>query len=157
MFSQYLLAVNYLVMKKLVKAAVVAVSIAAPFLAFAENTAGKLSSIESLVGKLTVLIGVIIPFILALATLVILWGLFNYIAGAGDEEKRAQAKQYIIWGIIGLFVMVSIWGLVNVLKGSFNFNNDTIPAPAIPAAGCPPGQVKTFTTSGAVTCTNQQS
>lgn len=36
-----------------------------------------------------------------------------------NEEKRKQGKQYMIWGIIALFVMVSIWGLVAILTNTF--------------------------------------
>ena len=41
---------------------------------------------------------------------------------ADEEAKRAQGKQYMIWGIIALAVMLSIWGLVGVLKNTFGIN-----------------------------------
>ena len=91
-----------------------------PLFAFAQSG----PDIFGVLGTVDAFVKTLLPFVISLAVLVILWGVFNYIAGAGDEEKRAQAKQYIIWGIIGLFVMVSVWGLVNVLKNTFNLNND---------------------------------
>jgi len=120
-------------MKTFAKAAAVLAFALPPVFAFATN---KISSIEGLIGKLSTLVAAVIPLIMALAVLVIIWGLFNYIAGAGDEEKRAQAKQYIIWGIIGLFVMVSIWGLVNVLRGSFKFDEAPPASVKVPVGGC---------------------
>lgn|SRR3989338_6697614 len=119
-------------MKTFAKAAALLAIAGSPVFAFATT---EISSLEGLINKLSVLVAAVIPFIMALAVLVIIWGLFNYIAGAGDEEKRAQAKQYIIWGIIGLFVMVSIWGLVNVLKGSFDFKDNPPPAVQVPIGG----------------------
>lgn len=115
-------------MKKLLKAAAVGAVGFAPLLAFAQ-----IITIEGIIIRLNSIITTIIPFIIGLAVLVILWGVFNYIAGAGDEEKRAEAKQYVIWGIIGLFVMVSIWGLVQVLEGTFTLKKDVLPAPGFPA------------------------
>jgi len=138
-------------MKKLAKAAAFLAIAGTPLFAFATT---QLTSIESLLTKFASLIAAFLPIIMGLAVLVIMWGIFNYIVGAGDEEKRAQAKQYIIWGIIGLFVMVSIWGLVNVLKGSFDLRNTPLPAPAVPLTGCPPGQTGVVSADGkTVTCT----
>lgn len=64
------------------------------------------------------------PFIIGLAILVILWGIFRYISKAGEEEKRAEGRMFIIYGIIGLFIMISIWGLVNILDKTFLLSKD---------------------------------
>lgn len=64
----------------------------------------------------------IIPFVIGLAVLVFIYGVFNFVTSAGDEEARANAKHLIIWGIIGIFVMVSVWGLVNILTGTFGLD-----------------------------------
>lgn len=113
-------------MKNLFKALVVG-GIAFPMFAFAQTT----RTLFDLMTVLINLIGVIAPFIIGLAVLVILWGVFGYIAGAGDEEKRAQSKLYIIWGIIGLFVMVAIWGLVGIVSRTANFANFTAQSPQV--------------------------
>lgn len=124
-------------MKHLIKAATVGAAVIAPAFVFATGP-----NFFDILGILGTAVNTLLPFVIALAVLIILWGLFNYIAGAGDEEKRAQAKQYIIWGIIGLFVMVSIWGLVNVLGRTFNLTN-TAQSPPQPVGGtrfnCPDG------------------
>jgi hypothetical protein len=44
--------------------------------------------------------------------LAFLWGVIQYITAGADEEKRAGARNYMIYGIIGLFVLVSVWALV---------------------------------------------
>lgn len=61
----------------------------------------------------------IIPFIFALAVLIFIWGVVQYIAGAEEEAKRAKGRQFMIWGIIALAVMVSVWGLVKILGATF--------------------------------------
>ena len=58
---------------------------------------------------------IVIPIIMTLALLYFLWGLAQYILGAGDEEKRKAGRDMMIYGIIALFVMAAVWGLVGVL------------------------------------------
>lgn len=83
----------------------------------------------------------IVPFIIGLAILVVIWGILGYISHAGEEEKRQEAKQFIVWSIIALFIMLSIWGFVNVLVNSFALKNE-IPLrtdiPSIPCIPIPP-------------------
>lgn len=61
----------------------------------------------------------ILPFIFGLAVLVFIYGVVQYMAGAEEEAKREQGRQFIIWGLIALFAMVSVWGLVRVLNNTF--------------------------------------
>ncbi|MBU6390579.1 hypothetical protein KGQ31_03470 [Patescibacteria group bacterium] len=103
----------------------------APLLALAQTNSA--TDAFSLVKILQNIVDVVIPFIVGLAVLVFLYGLFQFISSAGDEEARANAKQLIIWSIIGIFVMVSVWGLVNILSGTFNLNKAvTIPVSTVP-------------------------
>jgi len=68
----------------------------------------------------------VVPFLFALATVGFIWGVMQYYLNPDNEEKRKKGKNFIIGGLIALFVMVSIWGLVGILTGTFNFPN-TIP------------------------------
>ncbi len=115
-----------------------AVSIGLLFSPFSAFALAVTSNFFDLLNRVSAIIQTLVPFIIGLAVLVILWGLFNYIAGAGDEEKRGEAKQYIIWGIIGVFVMVSIWGLVGIVSNTFNIGNTDLPIPGV--VPCDPGQ-----------------
>lgn len=80
-----------------------------------------------LFNNVNALINAFIPFLVGIAVLIIIWGVFTYIAGAGDEEKRAQAKSFIIWGVIGVFIMLSIWGLVSILENSIQLRKEPLP------------------------------
>ena len=64
----------------------------------------------------------VVPFIFALATMIFIWGVAQYIMGANEEAKREKGKQFMIWGIVALTVMVSVWGLVRILGGTFGVN-----------------------------------
>lgn len=91
------------------------------------------TTVPQLLTQIEGILNVIIPFIIGLAVFVILWGIFIYITKAGEEEKRAEAKLYIVWGIIAVFSMLSIWGFVNILVNSFGIQiNPPISYPQAP-------------------------
>jgi hypothetical protein len=55
------------------------------------------------------------------------WGVVKFFFINADEEaKRAQGKQYMIWGIIALAVMLSIWGLVSILGATFGIKTNSV-------------------------------
>lgn len=98
----------------------------APALAFAQNFGtngffGLLDAANTLINRL-------IPFIIALTVLVFLWGVFKFVL-SNDAEGRKEARGYMVWGIVSLFIMVSVWGLVNILVRTFSLNTN---APALP-------------------------
>ncbi|MFA5998005.1 MAG: hypothetical protein WC814_01270 [Candidatus Paceibacterota bacterium] len=59
---------------------------------------------------------IIIPLIFALAFLVFIWGVLKYfIFSIGDEGKRSEGRQFVLWGILGMVVLLSVWGFVNIV------------------------------------------
>ena len=93
-----------------------------------DESGGGIKTILDVIGVAGTIVNTLVPFIIGLAILVILWGLFGYIAHGGEEEKRAESQLFRIWGIIGLFIMVSIWGLVNVVASTFKLENKSAPS-----------------------------
>ncbi len=95
-----------------------------PSIAFAANDVlGIVATVGGLIKFET-------PIISELALLYFFYGLAKFILNAGDEEKRAEGRSIMIWGIIALFVMVSVWGLVRILSQTFiggNTSSVTIP------------------------------
>ena len=81
-------------------------------------------TITGFLGQVSGILNRIIPFIIGLTVFIILWGIFTYITHAAEEEKRVEARQFIIWGIMGVFFMLSIWGFVNLLLNSFDIERD---------------------------------
>ncbi len=70
----------------------------------------------------------LIPLMFALAVVYFVWGVIQFvILGAGEETKRTQGKQCMIWGIIALAVMLSIWGLVAILGSTFGVETNFLP------------------------------
>ena len=70
-----------------------------------------------------VVIEIVNPIILllsAVAFVVFLWGVFEFIVHAGDEGKRAEGKSAILWGLVGLVIIFGAYGIINVALGTFN-------------------------------------
>lgn len=78
------------------------------------------TDIETIVDKIGGIFQAIIPVLLIVAFALFLWGVIKFIFAGGDEEKRKTAKNYIIYGLIGLFVMVAVWGIIRIVLGTFD-------------------------------------
>ena len=99
------------------KKALLPLSYLMPALVFAQDS--DVGGIIPLIGNI---IGALTPIVVALALLYFFWGLAKYILAAGDEAKKDEGKNIMIWGVIALFVMVSIWGIIGLLGETFGID-----------------------------------
>lgn len=59
---------------------------------------------------------VIVPVIFALAFLVFIWGVVNYFfMSGGEDKKREEGRQFVLWGILAMVLLFSVWGVVSLL------------------------------------------
>ena len=61
----------------------------------------------------------VLPIVGALALIGFFWGIIQYVLKADNEEKQREARSYMIYAVIGMFVMFSIFGLVNLIRNTF--------------------------------------
>lgn len=88
------------------------------------------ASAQTVQTVLAIILGIlnqVIPILMVIATIVFLYGVIAYITSAGDEEKQASGKWYMIWGLIGLFIIVAMWGIVRILVNTFGVGGTGIP------------------------------
>lgn len=64
----------------------------------------------------------IIMLLFAIATLVFVYGIFQFINSASADSKRDEGKQKILWGLVGMFIMFGAYGLINVILGTFDID-----------------------------------
>jgi nitrate/nitrite transporter NarK len=55
------------------------------------------------------------------------WGVVQYVINSNEEAKREKGRQFMLWGVIALFVLFAVWGLVALLGNTFNIDVDFIP------------------------------
>ncbi|MFA6408266.1 MAG: hypothetical protein WCW36_02210 [Candidatus Paceibacterota bacterium] len=68
---------------------------------------------------ITQIINPIILLLAASAFVVFLWGVFEFIAHAGDATKRKEGRDAILWGLVGLVIIFGAYGIINVALGTF--------------------------------------
>jgi len=107
-----------------------------PLLSFAAadstNSCAKITLDTSSIGKIlnyfTCLIKEsVMPLLITLAVVGFIWGVIQFFLGAENEDKRKKGKQFMIWGLIAIFVIVSVWGLVGVISSTFGIDKTIIP------------------------------
>ena len=77
------------------------------------------SGIGKFINDIKGILNAVIPLLMIAATVFFLWGVLQFVTSGGDEEKRKEGRDHIIYGLIGLFVMVAVWGLVGAIQGTF--------------------------------------
>ncbi|MDO8594175.1 MAG: hypothetical protein Q7R93_01530 [bacterium] len=105
----------------------------------AGNVGSGITTFDGLIGRANAILNTLVPVLIGLAVFIVIWGVFGYITHADEEEKRAEAKQFILWGVIFIFFMVSIWGFINILVNSFDLSKTAPTArPTLPCIIVPP-------------------
>ena len=100
-----------------------------PSLAFAQT----LGNVNTLLNSIRGLVNGALPVVVGLALLGFFWGLMKFIFAAGDEEKKEEGKNIMIYGVIALFVMVAVWGLVGFIASALGIQTGgSVPLPSVP-------------------------
>lgn len=88
----------------------------APHLALAQGTdPEEVGTILDLIGRLAAIVNPLIAILTGFAILAFVRGVAVFIWQADNEEKRAEGKKFMVWGIIGMFVLVAFWGIVRII------------------------------------------
>ena len=65
------------------------------------------------------------PLLVGIAVVVFLFGVYKFVISDSSEEKQ-EGREFMIWGIVGLFIMLSLWGMISILSNTFNLDNTSI-------------------------------
>ncbi len=86
---------------------------------------------------------------LSLGVVAFFFGVVQYIWGIreGNEKKATDGKQFMIWGLVGLFVMFSVYGIIkfgqSIIFGNKDVNIIDIPTIRINGSGNTSGSPST--------------
>ncbi len=88
-------------------------------------------SLSALVNFLLCTFQSVVPLLFVAALIYFLYGAITFIRA--DDKTRDEARNKIVYGLVGLFVMLSVWGLVGVLTNTFQLDPSTdVVLPAYP-------------------------
>jgi hypothetical protein len=110
----------------------VLVSILTAFISVVPVHAQDMTWLTGLKAELSAVLTILFPILFASAFAFFVWGLTGFLTHSGDEARRAEGKNRIIWGLVALFAMLAIWGIVQLLQ-AFVFGGGN-PNPVIPAS-----------------------
>ena len=83
----------------------------------------NIGTVGDIFGWATCLISnAVIPLLFSGALAIFIFGVVKFI-GNSDSKEKGKGRDFMIWGIVGLFVMISVWGLVNVFNATFGVRN----------------------------------
>lgn len=60
----------------------------------------------------------LIILLFAAALVMFVWGVVEFAAGAGNEEKRSTGRRHILWGLLGMIIMISVFGIMQLIAGT---------------------------------------
>jgi len=72
------------------------------------------------------IINPLIVFLFALALVLFLYGMLEFIMNAGSDEKRTSGKSHMLWGIVGLTIMIGVWSILGIVLNTLNIPKDQI-------------------------------
>ncbi|MDB5189404.1 MAG: seg [Parcubacteria group bacterium] len=79
-----------------------------------------MEAFNTFLGKVeSAIINPIIELIAVAAFVLFVWGVVEFIRGAGNQEARQKGQQHMVWGIIGLVIIFGAKGIIAVLAGVF--------------------------------------
>lgn len=80
------------------------------------------SLLDILIWVKCIITGVLIPLIFALATIFFMWNLTMFIRSSDNSQKKEDARQRMVWGMLALFIMLSVWGIITIVSNIFGIS-----------------------------------
>ena len=77
---------------------------------------------------LDVILNPLITLLFALAFLYFAYGIIRFLSASGDDKsgKRIEARNSILWGIVGMVIMFSVYGIINFVLGTFGIGPNDV-------------------------------
>lgn len=66
----------------------------------------------------------LILFLLGVALLVFMYGAFEYLMNANNEQGRETGRRHLVWGLVGLVIMVSALAILRIAVATFGLDGD---------------------------------
>jgi hypothetical protein len=93
--------------------------------------AATLSSANSTAGQLLIkvtaaIVNPIITLFFIGALCIFVYGIFEFIRGADNDEARSKGQKHMMGGIVGLFIMVAVFAIIRIIM-NFVGQTGTVP------------------------------
>ncbi len=79
-----------------------------------------MDSVSALIGRINIfIINPILQLLFVAALVFFMWGIFQFILNAENDEARNAGKRHMVWGVIGMFIMVGFYGILAIVTKTF--------------------------------------
>lgn len=79
-----------------------------------------MNAAQQLVGKfVTLILNPAIGVVFALATLLFVWGVIEFIKDLNEGKASEEGKRHMLWGVVGMLIMVSVFGIIAFISNTF--------------------------------------
>ncbi len=86
------------------------------------------STFYDIMDYLNIMLRTINPILFSIAFVVFFWGLSKFILNSDSEAEISKGKNYMIWGILVLFILISFRAIISFITGDLGLGS----ASAIP-------------------------
>lgn len=69
------------------------------------------------------ILNTLIPILFTLALLVFFWGLSKFILNSGSQTEVTNGKNYMIWGVVVLFILISFRAIISLVTSDLGFGD----------------------------------
>jgi len=79
-------------------------------------------------------VDILLPLSFSVAFLAFVYGIIRFLMSGSDTNKKEEAKNRLLWGVVAMFVVVTIWGIVAFIGLTFGVGlptNNTIDPPRV--------------------------
>ncbi|MHB1316836.1 MAG: hypothetical protein ACYCZW_03190 [Minisyncoccota bacterium] len=83
--------------------------------------------------EVLVVLDIIFNILIAIAFIAFFWGVAKFILSSGSEQGITEGKNFMIYGVLALFILVSFKGILLFFSGQFEFGN-TLERPLLPSS-----------------------
>lgn len=77
-----------------------------------------------------VILNPLIILMFSLALLYFVYGVIRFLSLDAADKTRDEAKNAILWGIVGMFIMFSVYGIIKILLSTFGITSTDVGSPA---------------------------
>lgn len=85
------------------------------------------AGVDAFVRKVDALIvNPLIGLLFALALIIFLYGVFEFLWNQTSEEKKTAGKSHMLWGIVGLTIMFGVWTILNMVLNTLEIPKSQI-------------------------------
>lgn len=109
------------------KVLIIVGAVASPLFLYAADGDNEavLQPIRDFIGKLGLLIiNPVIYFMFAVALLVFMWGVFQYIKDWESADAKKNGQQHMMWGIIGFVIMLAVYTILRIIGNTVGYDGD---------------------------------